>query len=148
MNKIPSLLTLLAALAAVAFAEPVTLTRSEAFELHDALTKLSPGLSPDNTFTVADNINALDVTAKAYRTAVGKVIQAQQVAQVAQTPESLAKFKEEDAKLATAAEERRAYELTPFVLTKDEVKAANISALQLATIKRLLKPDPKPNPAK
>ena len=147
MKTIIRILILAAAVFATASlrSEPVTLTRTEAFELHAALTDLSNGLSPDNIFIVADDINALDVTAKTYRAAVSKILQLQQTVNASPTPENIASFRAEDAKLAAAAEEKKVYELKMPELTKDEVKAAKISATQLATIKRLLKPSA-PNP--
>lgn len=128
-------------LALPARSEPVTLSRTEAFELHAALTKLSPGLTPDNTFLAADAINALEPTANAFRTGYAKLVQIQQAAT---TPEAIAAFRASDEKFSAIADERRTYDLTVFALTKDEVKAAGITASQLAVIKRLLKKDEKP----
>lgn len=138
--------------ASLVSADPITRSRSEAFELHDALTKLSPGLTPENTFIAADDINALDADAKAYRVAFAKLLQLQQVAEVTKTPESLATFRTEDAKFTVLADEKRVYELKLLVITKEEIKAVidpktglpALSPFTLATIRRLLTPDPKP----
>lgn len=133
---------------ATASAEPVSLNRSEAFELHTALSQLAPGLSPENTLAASDDINALDGAAKSFRSGYAKVLQLQALADAAKTPEALKEFREADAKFAAAVEEKKAYDLTPIVFTKEEVKASNITAASLAVIKRLLKPDIKPETKK
>lgn len=121
-------------------ADPVTLSRTEATELHAALTSISAGLSPENTFAAADDINALEGTAKGFKQSYGKLFQLQQTAT---TPELVAKFRDEDAKFAAAADEKKVYDLKPFTLSKEEVKAANVNATTLAAILRLLKVDKK-----
>ncbi len=121
-------------------ADPVSLSRTEATELHAALTSIAPGLTPENTFTAAEDINALESTARAFKQSYGKLLQLQQQAT---TPQTIAKFRDEDTKFAAAAEEKRVYDLKPITLNKDEVKAANINATTLAAILRLLKPEKK-----
>lgn len=149
---------LLAALAAFfpLRAESVSLSRTEAYELHAALTALQGGLTPENTFAAADAINVLDADAKSYRLAATKVLQAQAAAQATNTPEATAAFRKLDEDFAAKAAEIKAYDLAPFTITAAEIKAtqlpsagqAGITGAQIATIRRhlMLKPD-KPKPA-
>lgn len=136
-------------------AEPVHLTKTEAFELHDALTKLSPGLTPENTFYAADVINALTSDATAWRTGYTKLMILQSAANTpGATPETLAAFRDADLRFSTAADVVKTYDLSVFSITKEEVKASvdpktglpAMNANSLATIKRLLKPVPKEQP--
>lgn len=136
-------------------AEPVPLTKTEAFELHDALTKLSPGLTPENTLYAADAINALSADANAWRTGYAKLMILQNAAnQPGAAPELATAFREADAKFAAVADAVKVYDLTIFTITKEEIKAsidpktglAAINANSIATIKRLLKPTPKTPP--
>lgn len=132
----------------VARAEPVPLTKSEAFELHDSLTKLSPGLTPENTLFAADAINALASDAQAWRAGYTKLMVLQAAANApGATPDSIAAFRAEDAKFSVAAETVKTYDLTLFTITKEEIKASvnpqtglpAMSANSIATIKRLLR---------
>ncbi len=143
-------------LLATAFAEPVQLTKSEAFELHDALTKLSPGLTPENTLFAADAINALTPDANAWRSGYTKLMVLQAAANApGATPDAIAAFRAEDAKFSVAAETPKTYDLTIFVITKEEIKASvnpqtglpAMSANSIATIKRLLKKAPASPPS-
>lgn len=146
-----ALVGLFISLCSFARAEPVTLSRTEAFELHAALSALSPGLSPENMFAAADAINALESPAKSFRLAYAKLLQLQQAANAqGATPETLAKFREEDAKFSAEAERKTTYEIPLLNISKDELKAASnppngqggITVAQLAIIRRLLKADP------
>jgi hypothetical protein len=143
-----TILTMLAVLVAAftAKAEPVTLSRSEGFELHQALTALSPGLSPENTLAAADDINALDADARAYKLAATKVVQAQYAAnQKDAAPALIIAFQRLDEDFAAKADNRKTYDLTLFSISKDELKASTgVTAAQIAVIRRLLKADAKP----
>lgn len=142
--KITKLFALAAALSALSLnAEPVTLARTEAFELYQALNTLTAGLTPENTLAAADNINALEPDAKAYRMAATKVIQAQAKANAADaTPADVAAFRKLDDDLAAKAEVRKTYQLSVLSISKEEIKSAGgLTPAQLATIRRLLKPD-------
>lgn len=149
-------LLFLAALAGLSLhAEPVQLTKTEAFELHDALTKLSPGLTPENTLYGADIINALASDANAWRSGYSKLMVLQNsVNQPGATPEMAAAFRDADTKFAAVAETTKVYDLPVFSITKEEIKASidpktglpAITANIVATIKRLLKPMPKEAP--
>lgn len=138
-----------------AYADPVRLTKTEAFELHDALTKLSPGLTPENTILAADAINALTPDAVSWRTGYSKLMVLQNAAnQPGATPELLASFRLEDSKFTAVVEAAKVYDLPLFTITKEEIKSSvdpktglpAINANNLATIKRLLKPAPKDPP--
>lgn len=133
-------------------AEPVSLTRTEAFELHDALMKLSPGLSPENTFFAADAINALSSDANAWRVGYGKLLVLRDAANApGASPDLQTAFREADAKFAAVADSAKVYELPLLSITKEELKASvdpktglpAMSAMTLATIRRLLKAVPK-----
>lgn len=123
-------------------AEPVTLSRAEAFELHTAIAALSPGLTPETTLAAADTLNALEATAKGVRQGYAKLLQLQQTAESAKTPEAVFAFHEADTKFSAAVDEKKTYDLALFTLTKEDVKGANITVAQVATIKRLLRRDP------
>lgn len=150
MKRLQSTLSVIALVALTSFAraEPVTLTRSEAFELHSALSQLANGLTPENTLAAADDLNTLEPAAKSFRQGYTRLLQLQAVADAAKTPEAVATFRDADSKFTTAVEEKKTYELTIITLTKEEIKAANVSVTQVAAIKRLLKPDPKPEAKK
>lgn len=133
-------------------ADPVHLTKTEAFELHDALTKLSPGLTPENTLFAADAINALTPDASAWRTGYAKLMILQAAANApTATPEMIAAFREADTKFSNAAEAVKVYDLPLFSISKEEIKASvdpktglpALNANSIATIKRLLKAGPK-----
>lgn len=136
---------------APANAENVQLTKTEAFELHSTLTKLSPGLTPENTMTAADAINILAGDAAAFKSGYLKLMILQNAAnQPGATPETLAAFREADAKFAAAADVTKVYDLPLFAITKEEIKASTppIDANTVATLKRLLKPAAKESLAK
>lgn len=143
LSFITALLGFVLILASIGRAEPVSLSKTEAFELHAALTALAPGLSPENTLFAADAINVLEPDAKAFRTGYGKLLQLQQQAT---TPELAEKFKSEDAKFAVVADEKRTYQLPILTITKEDIANTKLSASTVATIKRLLKVAAPPPP--
>jgi hypothetical protein len=121
-------------------AETVELTRNEAYELHTALSALAPGLSPDATLAAADDINALQADADAFRQGYAKLLQLQQTANASNTAEAVASFHEADAKFSAAISAKKAYDLSLVPITKEDIAAAHLSASTVATIKRLLRP--------
>lgn len=118
-------------------ADPVTLTRAQAWELHETLTALADGLTPDNTMTAADDINALEPVARSYRAGYAAL---ERVRLSADTPEKAVAYAKAAEDFDRKGDEPMTFELTLLILDKREIAAAKVTSRQLAAINRLLKP--------
>lgn len=135
-------LFILAVLAsAVLQAAPQKLTRGEAAELYVALNQVSPGLNPANVATAADDLNALYPTVKALDTARDAKVRVLQRSQKDADFEAK-KLAVQDELLGVQAQEITV-DLTPFVITDDELTAIKPAPSTLATLRRLLRSPPK-----
>lgn len=125
-------------------AEPVALTRQQAFELYTALTKIEAGLSPANTIVAADNINALTPAAESYRKGAAK-LQREVRAIPGDAKDATARVETLAEAFEAKAEEQLAPapDLAPLALTADEIREAKISPGILSIIRRWLQPPKK-----
>lgn len=126
---------------ALCAAEPTQLTRNQASELYLALAQIEPGLSAANAVTAADNINALRPHVEALDK--GKMAAQRQVRALPNNAErETAALAISDA-LEAKGEEAVEIQLTRFDIQPDEVTAAKIRPLYLATLRHYLRPEKK-----
>lgn len=140
-NKILILIGLALALATVAVAEPVKLTRNQASELYAALAQIEPGLSAANAVTAADNLNALRPHVEALDK--GKVAAQRQLRALPKTADAESAALAITDQLEAKGEERVEVQLVRFELTPDEITQAKIRPLFLATLRQYLQPPKK-----
>lgn len=132
------LFSVLCLLSSAAHGAAVQLSRAEASELYVALVTIDAGLSPGNTVTAADNVNALrplveslDKGKVAYNRAVAAVVRSKPADVDAQV-EKLA------LELEAKADERFTVQLRPLNIADEEITAAKVKPATLAVLRRWL----------
>jgi hypothetical protein len=135
--KVLRLLSILASLTVSLVAEPITLTREQAFKLHSALEAIGPGLTPANAIVAADNLNALAPHADAVRKGAVALQRAQ--ARVPDSPDRAERLMRLAEEFDAAADEQLTVELSPLEISADEIREAKIAPAMLATLRRHLR---------
>lgn len=146
--KIKTPLLILAALAssaACAFAQTnrVEMTNDEAAGLYAALDSLKPGLTPDNTGLVALDLNALRPVASAHDKALVEFQTSIAELQSSSDPKRDDKMLAASRSFSAFGSRKVSVDLEPIVVSKDEMKPAQVSGHALSLILEFLSPPPK-----
>jgi len=144
-RKTPLLLAALASLASTAFSDPVkvSLTNDDATALYAALDSLKPGLSPDNTGLVALDLNALRPVASAHDRSLVEFQTSVSELQSSSDPKRDDKILASSRSFAAFGSRKIIVDLEPLVISKEEMKPAQVSGHALSLILEFLSPPPK-----
>lgn len=136
-----AILLFLAVLPALAFAEPIKISRAEAYKLRVALEAIAPGLTPANTIVAADDLNALQSVADGVERASLKM-QRENMTTV-EGPDRAARLVKIVEDFDAKSDEVVEIDLSPIEISRDEIKEAKIAPKVLAPILRWLRPPKK-----